>query len=402
MVKPIRATFAGNVMYVYQDDGSNIRLYPATENQWIAGGRGASTPPDAGNGDSGGITITAEMIEAAVLSAGGSLSAMIATSQEIADSFNNAIAGSYPGILTSKNRAATLVGECAQETDWFKTTTEYSAGGNWYSPYDGRGFIQLTHRENYAGFGKWMKGLGRLTNTNYFVDTPTRLADLKWASYTAIYYFTQVKWSGKNLFEFADDSSTPWSDISRAINRGDPYASSPAYGETVRATAINAVLGVTPDPTPPDSGGGGSGVADEIVAWMKDHLDAFRYSQNLQKRRDPVTYGETDCSALINYIYEKKANKHVGWWTGAHSDGMQQYGTSVISKRSGTPDESLMELGDLVFFNWSGDSNNYDHVDMYTGPNEVCGHGGPDPGPDLGSLSGRCGYAYNWHVRRYL
>lgn len=386
-------------MVVFMDDGSTVTLNPSTANQWVAGGRGASTPPPAGNGDSGGITITAEMIEAAVNSAGGSLSAMIGTSQEIADSFNNAIAKSYPGILTSKNRAATLVGECAHETDWFKTTTEYTAGNNWYSPYDGRGFIQLTHEENYRGFGAWMKGLGELTNSLYFVNNPTRLADLKWAAFTAIYYFTQVTWSGKNLFEFADASSTPWHDISRAINRGDPYATSPSYGEALRTAAIDAVLGVTPDPTPPSSGGGDGA---EIVAWMKSKLDAFEYSQDLQKRRDPITYGMTDCSALINYAYETIANIHVGWWTGSHSDGMQQYGTSVISKRSGTPDESLLQLGDLVFFNWSGDSNNYDHVDMYSGPDEVVGHGGPDPGPDLGSLSGRCGAAYNWHVRRYL
>lgn len=398
MVKPIRATFTGNILHIKQDDGSNITFNPATTNQWIAGGTGSSAPPATGGGDAGGITITAEMIEAAVTSVGANTADMIATSQEIADSFNNAIDATFPGILTDKNRAACLVGQCAHETDWFKTTTEYTAGGNPYSPYDGRGFIQLTWEDNYRGFGQWLESLGMLTNPEYFVNNPTRLADLKWASYTAVYYFTQVEWSGKNLFEFCTDSSTPWHDISRAINRGDPFATSPAYGEVNRQIATDAVLGVTPEPEPPGTGGD----AAAVVAWMKDRLDAFGYSQDAQKRRDPITYGVTDCSALINYCYETVANIHVGWWTGSHSDGMQQYGTSVISKRSGTPNESLLQLGDLVFFNWNGDSNNYDHVDMYTGPDEVCGHGGPDNGPDLGSLSGRCGYAYNWHVRRYL
>lgn len=190
-----RLTFTGNIAHLYRDDGSIVKMIPFTDNQWIPdGGNSYPTPPPGTAGST--IVVTAAMVEAAVTSVGGSLAAMMDTSANLATAFNDAVANSYPDILTSKNRVACLVGECAQETDWYKTTTEYGAGGNTYSPYDGRGFIQLTWQTNYSGFGAWMKSIGRLSDATYFVDNPTALADMQYAAYTAIYYFTQVKWSG--------------------------------------------------------------------------------------------------------------------------------------------------------------------------------------------------------------
>lgn len=394
-----RLTFKGRIGYIYRDDGSVVTMTPTVANQWVAqNGKQYPIPPGEASGAK--IVVTAAMIEAAVTSVGASVGAMIDTSANIAKSFNDAIAATYPDILSSKNRVACLIGECAQETDWFKTTTEYSAGSNSYSPYDGRGFIQLTHSSNYAAFGTWMKSLGLLTDARYFVDNPTALSAIRYASYTAIYYFTQVKWDSKNLFQLCDTASSPWSNISRAINRGDPNASSPAYGEADRATAINAVLGVTPDPAsdPP-----ATGLQAAVVDWMTSHVGDFRYSQSSPQRRDPVTYGQTDCSGLTGYIYETVAKKHIGWWTGSHDDGQQQYGTVVQNGVNGTsPNEANMVLGDLVFFNWDGPSPDFDHVDMYIGDNKVCGHGGPGMGPNIKTLSTRCAAAYNWRVRRYL
>ena len=374
-------------------------MIPTVQNQWVPeNGKQYPIPP----GSSGGATIaiTAEMIEAAVTSVGGSVSAMLDTSANLAAAFNAAVAGSYPDILNSKNRVACLIGECAQETDWFKTTVEYTAGSKSYSPYDGRGFIQLTHQENYAAFGKWMQSIGKLTDANYFVDNPTALGDVQWAAYTAIYYFTQPKWNNRSLLEYCDTSSDPWSDISRAINRGDPASTSPAYGEADRTTAINAVLAVTPAPTSPTPP---TGVQDALVAWMTGHVGDFRYSQASPQRLDPITYGQTDCSGLTGYVYETVANKHIGWWTGTHDDGQQQYGTVVAEGSSGSsPNEADLVKGDLIFFMWSDYNANFDHVDMYIGSNQVCGHGGPGMGPNIKTMNTRCAAAYRWRVRRYI
>jgi len=395
-----RLTFTGNIGQIYRDDGTMVKMVPSVHNQWIPdGGNAFPTPPIPPGGST--IVITAAMVEAAVTSVGGSLTAMVDTSANIAAVFNAAVAGSYPDILSSKNRVACLVGECAQETDWYKTTTEYGAGGHAYSPYDGRGFIQLTWQTNYAGFGAWMNSIGKLSDATYFVDNPTALAELQYAAYTAIYYFTQKSWSGKNLFEWCDTSSTPWHDISRAINRGDPASTSAAYGEADRTTAIDAVWAITPDPTSPTVP---TGLQDAVAAWMVAHTGDFRYSQASPQRLDPVTYGQTDCSGCVAYAYKVAANgKHIGWWTGTHDDGQQQYGTVIENGGSGgTPNETNMVKGDLVFFNWSGPNINFDDVKMYIGSNQLSGQGGPGMGPVTKSLSGVCAVAYNWRVRRYL
>lgn len=394
-----RLTFTGDVAHLYRDDGSIVTMVPTVTNQWVPqNGRQYPIPPGSGGGAT--ITITAEMVEAAVTSVGGSVSAMLDTSANIAAMFNAAVAGSYPDILSSKNRVACLVGECAQETDWFKTTTEYGAGTHDYSPYDGRGFIQLTHQSNYAGFGDWMETIKKLTDENYFVNNPTELADTQYAAYTAIYYFTQVLWGGQNLFQLCDTASTPWHNISRAINVGDPNSGTAAYGEADRATAIDAVLAVTPDPESPAPP---TGLQDALVAWMTGHVGAFRYSQASPQRRDPVTYGQTDCSGLTGYVYETVADTHIGWWTGTHDDGQQQYGTIIEEGSSGqSPNEANLVKGDLIFFNWSGPNKDFVHVDMYIGSNQVCGHGGPGMGPTVKTMDTRCAAAYNWRVRRYI
>lgn len=391
-------TFAGNVGIIKRDDGSIVRMIPATVNQWLPdGGRLYPTPPPPSGSPT--ITITGAMIEAAVNSAGGSLAAMIDTSDNIAAMFNDAVAKSYPDILSSKNRVACLVGECAQETDWYKTTTEYGTGQS-YAPYIGRGFIQLTFSSNYADFGAWMKQIGLLTDSNYFVDNPTALSDKKWAAFTAIYYFTQKIWNSQNLFEICDTSSTPWANVSRAINRGDPASTSPAYGEAARTAAIDAVLAVTPDPTAPTPQ---TGTQQALATWMTDHLDAFRYSQQSPQRLDPVTYGQTDCSGLTYYVYKTVANTNIGTWTGTHDNGQQQYGTLIQTGVHGeAPNEANLVVGDLIFFNWDSTNTVMDHVDMYIGNNQVCGHGGPDMGPNIKTMNTRCQAAYNWAVRRYI
>ena len=374
--------------FVHYSDGTLKPLVPATNDRWVSFiGNQTNTPPPVGN-PGAGIQITAEMITAAVQSVGGSTSAMVDTAANIAASFNAAIAKAAPGILTSKKRAAVLVGECAQETDWFKTTTEYATT---QAPYQGRGFIMLTWSSNYAAFGVWMKGKGLLTDENYFVNNPARLADLEWAPYTALFYFSK-SWSGKTLWEICDESSSPWEAPSRAINTGDPYSTFPYNGAVQRATAIDAALAVTPDPPPPASGG----MQDALVAWVTGKVGQYAYSQ-AGGRLSPDTSGYTDCSALLWYCYRQVAHIEIGQWTG----GQQSYGSIIIDV--GQPlDESKMVKGDLVFFTWGGYNLNFDHVEMYIGNGQICGHGGPGYGPVVKSLASNWGAASQRRVRRYV
>ena len=397
----------GDYLYLHTGDGQTVSFYQIGGWRWVASrdlsvgdGGQIEVPGDGGSGGSGGITVTAGMVEAAVQSAGGSLGAMRWTSSEIASMFNEAIAAVAPGILTNKKRAACLIGQCAQETDWFKTTTEYTAGGNPYSPYDGRGFIQLTWRDNYAGFGAWMKSKGKLSDSNYFVNNPTALAGKEWAAYTAIYYFTVKSWSGKTLWQWCDDASSPWATISRAINRGSPTSPYAAYHESIRATAINAVLAVTPDPTPPPTGGGNEKV-QAVVDYYISKVRAWAYSQG-PLRYSPETSGYSDCSASLRWAYRHKANIEIGTYTG----DQQRYGKIIIDNKNGQAtdaDLAKMRTGDLIFIMWSGWNSTYDHVEMYIGNNQNIGHGGPGYGPVITpNTKVYTGGCYRWRVRRYI
>lgn len=135
-----------------------------------------------------------------------------------------------------------------------------------------------------------------------------------------------------------------------------------------------------------------------VVAWLVAHIGAFAYSQ-ASGRLSPLTSGYTDCSALMHYVYSAVAGIEIGTWTGAQ----QGYGTIIEDGGGGSsPVEANMVLGDLLFYSWSGPNSNYDHVDMYTGPNQVLGHGGPGSGPTYKTMDTRAAAAYEWRVRRYI
>lgn len=149
--------------------------------------------------------------------------------------------------------------------------------------------------------------------------------------------------------------------------------------------------------------GGGSdppptGDQAALVAWMVAHIDAFAYSQGAG-RLSPLTSGYTDCSGLTWFAYKTITGLEIGTWTGAQ----QNYGTVIQNGVAGqSPTEANMVIGDLLFYSWSGPNSNYDHVDMYTGPNQVLGHGGPGSGPTYKTMNTRAAAAYEWRVRRYI
>ena len=156
--------------------------------------------------------------------------------------------------------------------------------------------------------------------------------------------------------------------------------------------------------TPIEGGntGGGSATGTEaqmqIRQWMLDHLDAFAYSQGAG-RLSPETSGYTDCSGLCWYVYHIITGVNTGTWTG----DMLNYGEKVAEGKGGLPLDQ-MQVGDLVLMMHRSYNPTYDHVEMYIGNDQLCGHGGPDPGPDVkeGSASEYMKTQYYWMVRRYI
>lgn len=398
----------GNQLLVHEANGQKVLCYYQGNGTWKGNSQteGANPPSSGGTGGgSNGIgtgIVTAEMVEAAVNSAGGSISAMKFTSAQIAEAFTSAISDLEPGLFGSKARRASLVGQCAQETDWFKTTSEYGGDSTWYAPYYGRGFIQLTHRANYEAFSNYISAKG-LRPANHYVDNMDALNNLPDAAWAAIYYFTQPSWNGNNLVAICDScggaETGDWAQVSRAINRGSPYSTSAAYGEPVRNTATNAVLAVTPDET---MGGGNGGIAERAAAYGMTWIGKLIYSQEQHLRNDTFGTGAGDCSSFFISCYEHEGmdrslfGGNTGGWIG-YTGSLAQTGNHVNT----TGNESEMRVGDAVLYTWGGYNPAYDHVAMYVGNNQVLSHGGPGMGPELQNHSQVFSWASHGEVRRY-
>lgn len=226
---------------------------------WVPQRQHPADAPSGGGNDtpaagSGGVVVTAAMIKAGC-DAGGypnPTSHNQGGYQGVADIFNAAIAKSHSP--TTKKQAACMVGEAIQETGGMYYFEE--AGGPFpYDPYRGRGYTQLTWRDNYASFGRWCAGYKIVSDSSTFVNNPNSVENVNYVALTSIWEFDQ-KYSGKTLWQIADSSSSPWTRVSRAINTGNPDASFPAYAEALRGRIIDAVLKVTPDPT---AAGGSAG-----------------------------------------------------------------------------------------------------------------------------------------------
>ena len=130
--------------------------------------------------------VTAAQISAALRSVGG-LGGQGWSLDTLAKGANAAMA--QAGINTREG-AAVFMSQCMVESAYFRTTREYGGPSARYAPFYGRGFIQVTWRENYAKFGAWCKDRGLVPSASYFTDKPDRLADSQWAWLGAVWYLS--------------------------------------------------------------------------------------------------------------------------------------------------------------------------------------------------------------------
>jgi predicted chitinase len=57
--------------------------------------------------------------------------------------------------ITSPLRLACFYGNALQETQWLQLLSEGDGQGKWYFPWCGRGFLQLTHPQNYVDYWRF-------------------------------------------------------------------------------------------------------------------------------------------------------------------------------------------------------------------------------------------------------
>jgi len=151
-----------------------------------------------------------------------------------------------------------------------------------------------------------------------------------------------------------------------------------------------------PPPNPnPSTPGGGSATQQALVQFVTSRIGRYAYSQGAT-RLNPEQNMYTDCSGLMYFAYQSVMGINIGTYTGNQWDK----GT-LVTQGSGTINESLLQPGDLVFFDWRGGRTTVDHVDMYIGGGNVCGHGGPGNGPNTKPLAERVAGAVKYVVRRH-
>lgn len=337
--------------------------------------------------------VTADVIGAALDSVGGRGN-QLASLDEIARIFNAAISqagdGAYDG---QPARLAALIGQCAQESAWFRTTTEYGTGQR-YAPHIGRTFIQITWSDNYQAFGLWCKARGLIDDAAYFVNSPASLSDLKWAALGPIWYFAT-----RGILPYADQRN--WTAVGGIINTGS--AAGVPGGNATRLKACQAVydylishpIGEPAMPTATQLA---------LAKWMTDRIGQFAYSQ--QDRFDNLTTDgdgrSADCSSLVLMAYREVAKVEVGTYTDAQAgNGRPVFDVNLEDVEQAI---ALLQPGDLVLVKHyiPAGSAYWDHVEMYVGDGKTCGHGGPGAGPQIHDFRAMWKQEMQLVARRYV
>lgn len=343
-----------------------------------------------------GVWVTASLIGAVLDSVGGRGNQMLSL-EAIADTFNDAISRAGDGAYdNAPARIAALVGQTAQESAWFRTSTEYGSGQR-YAPYIGRTWVQITWEDNYRTFGQWCHDKGLVDTPDYFVRNPATLSEVMWAALGPIWYF-----GATGILAYADQCS--WTAVGGIINRGN--AALVPSGNDTRVAACRAAYNHLLA-NPPAGGGGGvtepTALQQKLVDFMLGLTGKIKYSQNMATRSQPLETGEGDCSSIIQEVYEQVANLDIGSYTDAQAvRGVSVFDTSVSSY-----DEAVRRLipSDVLLFKWPVASGTpyWDHVEMYVGNGQTCGHGG-DPlyGPVTKNFKQQWDYATHIIARRYV
>lgn len=139
---------------------------------------------------------------------------------------------------------------------------------------------------------------------------------------------------------------------------------------------------------------------DAVLYELASLIGTLDYTQDTDRRYPYDTTGAADCSSLMWRAYEKTLGIEVGTWTGEQL----RIGEEVKPWNSDS-DVSGLELGDLVFFNWTVFNPDADHVEMYVNETTTIGISGSglpgDYGVQYHSLTYNVLHSNSWCARRY-
>ena len=238
----------------------------------------------------------------------GAVGGQSASWQVLADGANEAMRA---GGMNTVNRCAGFLSQVFEESGWLRYTQELGSGQR-YAPYIGRTYIQLTWQSNYLAFGRYAVKQGWISDERYFVNNPQALAQQKWAWRGALYYFTQVNFSGYgNLVKVCDTGDIY--KISKAVNAGNPDWSGTPYGMSVRSSLWNAFRSLGGSIVPSATGSSGvkgtlPGTPDQVVAKAYAELKMWggrQYCYAWPRLKELGKSSELWCADFCWYVFWK-------------------------------------------------------------------------------------------------
>lgn len=129
---------------------------------------------------------------------------------------------------TNSNRIAMWLAQVGHESGSFVYTEEIASGAAYEGRTDlgntqpgdgvrfkGRSWIQITGRSNYAAFSRWANTNGIAPSVGFFIENPTKLAELQYAGVGAAWYWTIAR-ADINALSDRQDLET----VTRRINGG--------------------------------------------------------------------------------------------------------------------------------------------------------------------------------------
>ena len=126
--------------------------------------------------------------------------------------------------ITDKNQIKYIIAKVEHETNGTFTPVReaYWLSESWrkrnlrYYPYYGRGFVQITWKDNYEKFGK-------LLNID-LVDNPDLALDIDYATFILVYGMKHGSFTGKKLCDYINCEKTDFVRARRIINGNDKAA----------------------------------------------------------------------------------------------------------------------------------------------------------------------------------
>lgn len=185
------------------------------------------------------------------LEAVGAKGKQIRSAGDLAAGANAALAKAPAGLTVAG--AAAFMATMAQESAYFRTTTEYGTGHR-YAPYIGRTFEQITWKANYAAFGKWCHRKGLLSDPAHFVTNPKALSEYRWAWLGGVWYFEHAGlWKYANRGDFRAVSQGVNGGVGRIGTSFTPHGmrARQAMFEAFRSAGTALLPGDMPKPPKP-------------------------------------------------------------------------------------------------------------------------------------------------------